>query len=77
MFTKLTFAFITAIVITPASTAFAQRHRQISYPQRPAGLHSVPILTRARNAGDAAQHCNATYRGFRLCDWLGPSPAFP
>jgi hypothetical protein len=69
MLTKLTFALIAAIVLAPVSTAFAQKHRQI-----PRGFHSVPALTNPRNASQAAQDCNATYKGFRLCDWLRPSP---
>ena len=79
MLTKLTFAFVAALVLAPTSTAFAQRHphRPAGFNYRPAGLHSVPVLTRPRNAGEAAQDCNATYRGFRLCDWLRPSPPFP
>ena len=75
--TKLTFAFVAALVLAPASSALAQRHRQIDYPHRAAGFHSVPTLTRPRNSGEAALDCNATYRGFRLCDWLRPSPPFP
>lgn len=71
MLTKSTFAFIAALVLAPASTAFAQSYRQNLH--RRANFHSVPALTNPRNAGQA-QDCNATYQGFRLCDWLRPSP---
>lgn len=60
---------VDALVLAPASTAVAQSHRQIGDAHRPAGFHSVPVLTNPRNAGEAARNCNATYRGFRLCDW--------
>lgn len=68
---------VDALVLAPASTAVAQSHRQIGDAHRPAGFHSVPVLTNPRNAGEAARNCNATYRGFRLCDWQRPSPAWP
>jgi hypothetical protein len=74
MLTKLPFALIAALVLAPASTAFAQRHRQIDHPHRSANFHSVPALTNPRNAGQSAQDCATTYKGFRLCDWLRPSP---
>lgn len=74
MLTKLTFAFVAALVLASASTAFAQSHRQVGYPHRRAESRSVPVLTNPRNAGQSAQDCNATYQGFRLCDWLRPSP---
>ena len=67
---------VDALVLAPASTAVAQSHRQIGDAHRPAGFHSVPVLTNPRNAGEAARNCNATYRGFRLCDWQTPSPAW-
>ena len=74
MLTKLTFTFIAALVLAQASTAYAQRHRQIDRPHPRADFHSVPALTNPRNASQSAQDCNATYNGFRLCDWLRPSP---
>lgn len=75
MLTKLTIAFIAALALAAAfSTAFAQSHRQTAYPPRRADSRSVPVLTNPRNAGQAAQDCNTTYQGFRMCDWLRPSP---
>jgi hypothetical protein len=74
MLTKLTFAFIAALVLAAASPALAQNHRQTGYPTRRAEPRSVPVLTNPRNAGQAAQDCKSTYNGFRLCDWLRPSP---
>ena len=74
MLTKLTCAFIAALVFAAASTAFAQSQRQIGSPHRRADSRSVPVLSNPRNAGQAAQDCNTTYQGFRMCDWLRPSP---
>jgi hypothetical protein len=74
MLTKLTFAFIAALVLAAASTALAQSQRQTGYPPRRTEPRSVPVLTNPRNAGQAAQDCKSTYNGFRLCDWLRPSP---
>jgi hypothetical protein len=79
MLTKPTIAFVAALVLVPASTAFAQsqrqtaytRQQQTGYPQSRTG-RSVPALTRPRNAGEAALDCNTTYKGFRMCDWLRP-----
>ena len=71
MLSKPAFAFLAALVLLPASTAFAQSYPQSGYPHRRVGSHAVPALTNPRNAGEAA-NCNATYRGFRLCDWLRP-----
>ena len=79
MSTKNTYAYaliaVFVLVLGLASSAYAQRSRQIDSPQRRAGFHSVPALTNPRNAGQSAQDCNATYSGFRLCDWLRPSPS--
>jgi hypothetical protein len=74
MLIKPTFAVIAALVLASASTAFAQSHRQTSQPQRRAESRSLPALTNPRNAGQAAQDCSSTYQGYRLCDWLRPSP---
>ena len=74
MLTKTTFALIAALVLASASTAFAQSYRQVGYPHRRADVHPVPALTNARNFSQSTQNCNVTYRGFRLCDWLRPSP---
>lgn len=73
MLTKYTLAFMAALVLAAASTAFAQSNRQTGYPRR-AEPRSVPVLSNPRNAGQAAQDCNTTYQGFRMCDWLRPSP---
>jgi hypothetical protein len=72
--TKTTLALIVALVLASASTAFAQSYRQIGHPHRRAGFQPVPALTNARNFNQSTQNCNVTYRGFRLCDWLRPSP---
>lgn len=74
MLTRTTFALIAALVLAAASPAFAQSYRQIGYPHRRAGFHPVPALTNARNFSQSTQNCDVTYRGFRLCDWLRPSP---
>jgi hypothetical protein len=73
MLTKLTSAFIAALILATASTALAQSHRQTGSSRR-AAPRSVPVLTNPRNAGQAAQDCSTVYQGFRMCDWLRPSP---
>ena len=77
MLTKFTFAFIAALVLAQTSTAVAQSYRQTRNTYQRAGSHSIPAptLTNPRNASQSAQDCNATYSGFRLCDWLRPSPS--
>ncbi|MGB8527640.1 MAG: hypothetical protein WCD75_12540 [Rhodoplanes sp.] len=77
MLTKLTCAFIAALVLAQTSTAVAQSYGQTRNTYQRAGSRSVPApaLTNPRNAGQSAQDCNATYSGFRLCDWLRPSPS--
>ena len=75
MLTKPPIALIAALVLFTASSAFAQSHRQAPDPQRRAvEARSAPVLTNPRNAGQAAQDCSSTYQGYRLCDWLRPSP---
>jgi hypothetical protein len=74
MLTKFTFAFLAALALAQSSTAVAQSYRQTRNAYHPAGSRSVPVLTNPRNAGQSAQDCNATYNGYRLCDWLRPSP---
>lgn len=75
MLTKPPIALIAALVLFTASSAFAQSRRQAPHPQRRAvETRSAPVLTNSRNAGQAAQDCSSTYQGYRLCDWLRPSP---
>ncbi|MFY9697606.1 MAG: hypothetical protein WAK34_04655, partial [Rhodoplanes sp.] len=77
MLTKRTLVFIAALVLAQTSTAVAQSYGQTRNTYQRAGSRSVPApaLTNPRNAGQSAQDCNATYSGFRLCDWLRPSPS--
>lgn len=75
MLTKPPIALIAALVLFTASSALAQSRRQAPHPQRRAvETRSAPVLTNPRNAGQAAQDCSSTYQGYRLCDWLRPSP---
>lgn len=75
MLTKPPIALIAALVVFTASSALAQSRRQAPHPQRRAvETRSAPVLTNPRNAGQAAQDCSSTYQGYRLCDWLRPSP---
>jgi hypothetical protein len=70
MLTKLTFAFIAALVLAQASTAYAQSHRQRGAPHR--GATFVPAVPATSSYPSQTQYCNETYKGFRLCDWLRP-----
>lgn len=69
MLTKLTFALIAVLVLDLGSAADARSYRQRGDTHRRAVVPNVPATS---SYTSQTQNCNATYNGFRLCDWLRP-----